>query len=109
MPLNKSEQVKPIEEAKQSLLSFTMYYVKSLNDAGYSMPDAKRMASELLEKTYEQYCHSGAIEPKSLGSIEAKLTKAIEKARDLATNDPDARILFNDLISLQAQLKKGVK
>lgn len=106
-PLNSnSPLVPPIEDAKQGIQTFAMFYYQSLLDAGFNSQSAKSQVSTLLEQQYYRFCEQGNISAKSLGTVDTKLAKVIKAIEEHAKSDPSLRSVYNDLLSIQTQMKR---
>lgn len=106
-PLNDNNpNVPPIEDAKQGIQTFAMFYYQSLLDAGYSVTSAKNQVADLLENQYYRFCEQGKLTPKALGTIESKLAKVIKTLAEEAKQNPSLRSVYNDLFSIQTQITK---
>jgi hypothetical protein len=106
-PLDQQEvMLEPMEDAKSSMTSLAMYYYKSMVDAGYSASDAKHAVAEFIEEMYLHYCDIGDIEPNSLGPVSHRLDRAIANTVELARIHLPARQIYDDLLSIRAQLTK---
>lgn len=98
------EHIVPITNAKESVINLVMYYYTAMRNAGLGERDAKDRVADLLEESYYAYMDSAELEPKTLGSIERKLTKLTEKAKELASENPEVKFLYNELASIQMQI-----
>jgi hypothetical protein len=98
--------LEPMEDAKSSMTSLAMYYYRSMVDAGYSSDEAKKAVADFIEEMYLHYCDIGDIEPNSLGTIHIRLQRAISNTVELARVHLPARQIYDDLLSIQAQLKQ---
>ena len=106
-PLNSNHPLVPaMEEARQGIQTFAMFYYQSLLDAGFQSNDAKRYVADLLEQQYYFFCESGQMTPKTLGTVEKKLERVLEQVKQLAMANPALRSVYNELLSIQAQLNK---
>jgi hypothetical protein len=106
-PLNDNNpHVAPIEDAKQGIQTFAMFYYQTLLDAGFDKASAKDQTASLLEQQYYFFCEQGKVEAKSIGTVKAKLTRAIETVKQEAKANPTLRIVYNDLLSIQSQVNK---
>jgi hypothetical protein len=106
-PLDQQEvNLEPMEDAKSAMTAMAMYYYKSMVDGGYPRAEAKQAVADFIEEIHLHYCDIGDIEPKSLGTIETRLQRAISNTVELARIHLPARQIYDDLLSIQMQLKK---
>lgn len=98
--------VPPIEDAKQGIQTFSMFYYQSLLDAGFDVSSAKHHVALLLEQQYNRFCEQGSITPKNLGTVHTKLGKVIKTLSEQAKDNPSLRSVYNDLLSIQTQMKR---
>lgn len=107
IPLNdNNKKVEVQEDVRQGIQNFAMFYYQSLTEAGFSMDDAKQRVADLLEKQYNFFCKSGQIPAKSLGSVQRRIEKVTQDVAELAKTDLKLRGIYNDLVAIQAQLKR---
>ena len=96
----------PIEETKSAVTSMLMYSYQAFVDAGYSSQDAKRQVAAMVESIHQSFAEAADIQASSLGGPLQKLESTIQKTKELAKTTPAVRDIYNDLLSINAQLKK---
>lgn len=89
-----------------AIQTFAMFHYQALLEEGYSQDVAKADTAQLLEDEYNRFAERGNLNAKTLGTVERRLEKLIEQTKAVAAATPAARPLYDDLLSLQAQVRR---
>lgn len=100
------EQLKPAQDTRQAIQTFSMYHYQSLLNEGYSVTEAKEETAELLEKQYYFFTEQAGIRKKNLGTMDKKIERMIAKVAKSPNPSTELRDLYNDLLELQAHMRR---
>lgn len=107
IPLNdESSQSAAIEQTKSAITSMLMYSHMSFMDAGFPSEEAKKKVVQMIESIHETFAEAADLDVRSLAGPLQRLDKAVLAAKEQAKQYPSVRNLYQDLLTVQAQLNK---
>lgn len=107
-PLNNDNPAIPlIEEARIGIETLAMYHYQSMLDAGFDENYAKQNTALLLENQHTKFLSDAGLNSKSIGTVSSRITKLLKSVESLAKSNTEARLIYNELLSIEKQLQNG--